>query len=403
MTLNRRTLLKGAAASGAAILATPHIVGAAGHAHKKWIMRGSTPLTGPFAQAGVDGLARIQDWVEMKNATGGIAGKQIDLVYEDSGYNPQTSLGNFKKAMSDDLRPHFYGGDSTAFMKLVAPDLARDPVFCGGVSFSSELADPVGHPWQFVTGPTYNAMAEINLKYIAQNGGKRVAFVYSDSEFGRDPIEHARKVAADLGLEVVHEEVTKLQGAEVQTHVAQLRRAKPDHVLIHGYVTGVWPQIIATARAFGMDAQFVGTFWGMEMVIARRVQEKVGDALNGYAGTMPYRYFYEAAESPAYQEFAAFSKEKYGADFPGYVTTWAIQGLATLAQIEKTFTDVTEADLEPTPQNLMAALGAIKDWDSGGYFGLPVSVENNAINQARVYQYNTENQVFLPVTDTLQV
>lgn len=403
MTLNRRTLLKGAAASGAALLATPHIAGAAGHAHKKWILRGSIPLTGPFAQAGVDGLTNTQDWVEMRNATGGIAGKMIDLQYEDSGYIPQTSLANFKKAMSADVKPHFYSGDSTGFMKLVQPDLARTPVLNGGTSFSTELANEAENPYQFITGPTYNAMAEINLKYMAENGAKRVAFVYSDSEYGRDPIEHARKVAADLGLEVVHEEVTKLQGAEVQTHVAQLRRAKPDHVLIHGYVTGVWPQIIATARAFGMDAKFVGTFWGMELVIARRVQEKVGDALDGYAGTMPYRYFYEAEASAAYQEIAAFKKAKYGEEFPGYITTWAIQGLATLQLLEKVFTDVTEADKEPTPENLSAALGAIRGWDSGGYFGLPVDVDNHAINQARVYQYSSENSVFLPVSDTVKV
>ena len=210
-------------------------------------------------------------------------------------------------------------------------------------------------------------------------------------------------MATDLGMEVVHEEVTKLQGAEVQTHVAQLRRAKPDHVFIHGYVTGVWPQIIATARKFGMDAKFVGTFWGMELVIAKTIQEKVGDALDGYAGAMPYHYFYEAEKAAAYQEFAAFSKDKYGDDFPGYVTTWAIQGLATLALLEKVFTDVTEADLEPTPQNLMATLQKVQGWDSGGYFGLPVNIDNNAINQARVYEYSAEKQLFLPVTETKQV
>ncbi|MEM7546970.1 MAG: ABC transporter substrate-binding protein [Pseudomonadota bacterium] len=403
MTLNRRTVLKGGAALGAATLATPYLARAAAHANKEWILRGSIPLTGPFAQAGVDGLKNTQDWVEMKNASGGIAGKQVNLQYEDSGYNPTTSLANFKKTMSDDVKPHFYSGDSTGFMKLVQPELSRTPVLNGGTSFATDLADPANSPYQFITGPTYNAMAEINMKYIAQQGGKRVAFVYSDNEYGRDPIEHAKKIAAEQGLEVVHEEVTDLQGAEVQTHVAQVRRSNPDHIFIHGYVTSVWPQIIGTARAFGMDAKFVGTFWGMELVIARTVQEKLGDALDGYAGVMPYRYFYEAAESPAYQELAAFKTAKYGDEFPGYITTWSLQGLATLALLEKVFTDVTEADIEPTPENLSAALGKVQGWDSGGYFGLPVNVDDHAINQARVYQYSAEKSLFLPVSDTIEV
>lgn len=401
MTITRRTVLKGSAALGATALAAPFLAKA--DAHGSWIIRGSIPLTGPFAQAGVDGLKNTQDWVEMKNASGGIAGKMIDLQYEDSGYNPTTSLANFKKTMSEDVKPHFYSGDSTGFMKLVQPELSRTPVLNGGTSFANDLAQPETSPYQFISGPTYNAMAEVNLKFIKENGGKRVAFVYSDSEYGRDPIEHAKKVAEELELEVVHEEVTKLQGAEVQTHVAQLRRSKPDHVLIHGYVTGVWPQIIATARKFGMDSKFVGTFWGMELVIARKVQEQTGDALDGYSGSMPYRYFYEAAESPAYQEFGAFKKAKYGDEFPGYVTTWSLQGLATLELLAKVFADVTEADKEPTPDNLIAALDGVKDWDSRGYFGLPVTVDNHAINQARVYTYSTEKSLFLPASETLQV
>lgn len=395
MTLNRRTLLQGAAA-GAAVLAAPHIAGAAGHAHKVWRLRGSIPLTGPFAQAGVDGLKNNQDWVEFTNLKGGIAGKPVDMVMEDSGYNPTTSLANFKKTMSEDLKPHFYSGDSTGFMKLVQPELARSPVLSGGTSFANDLASPATNPYQFISGPTYNAMAEVNLRTMAANGAKRVAFVYSDNEYGRDPIEHARKLVEELGMELVHEEVTKLQGAEVQTHVAQLRRANPDHVLIHGYVTGVWPQIIGTARAFGMDAKFYGTFWGMELVIAKKVQEQLGDALDGYSGCMPYRYFYEAADSPFYQEFAAFKKDKYGDEFPNYITTWSLQGLATLELIKKVFEDVTEADKEPTPENLVAGLEAISGWDSGGVFGLPVDVKNHSIPQARVYSYNAEKSLFLP-------
>lgn len=403
MTLNRRTLLQGAAASGAVALAAPHIAAAAGHAQSHWIIRGSIPLTGPFAQAGLDGMQNTQDWVEMKNAAGGVAGRLIDLSYEDSGYNPAISLSNFKRAMSAEVKPHFYSGDSTGFMKLVQPELAKTPVLSGGTSFANEIADPASSPYQFVSGPTYNAMAEIDLRYIARMGGKRIALVHSDTENGRDPIAHARKVAAELGLEIVLEEVTKLQGADIQAHVASIGRAEPDHVFIHGYVSGVWPQIIATARTLGVDATFVGTFWGMETTTARRAQAKLGDALDGYAGVMPYRYFYEAADSPAYQEFAAFKRAKYGDDFPNYVSSWSLQGLATLALLEKVFTDVTEADRESTPENLVAALGAIKGWDSGGYFGLPVDVDGHAINQARIYRYSADSQAFAPVTETIKV
>jgi len=242
-------------------------------------------------------------------------------------------------------------------------------------------------------------MFDMLLKHVKDNGGSTVAFVYSDTEFGRDPIAHGRKAAAALGLKVVHEEITKPAGAEVQTHVAQLRRADPDFVIMHGYVTGVWPEIIGTARAFKMETKFLGTFWGMEKVIADAVTAKAGPILDGYAGVLPYRYFYEAKDSASYAKFFAFKKQKYGDKFPGYVTTWSLQPMFSHELAKNAIEATVNADKEVNAQNLVAALGAIKDWDSGGYMGLPVSVVNHAVPQGRVYAYRAENKLFLPVSD----
>ncbi|QIE57721.1 ABC transporter substrate-binding protein [Pikeienuella piscinae] len=168
-TLTRRAALKGAAAMAGA-LAAPALSHAA--SRDDWIIRGSIPLTGPFAATGVDGLKTTQDWVEMRNASGGIAGRRIDLSYEDSGYYPKTSLENFRRVMRADTPPHFYFGDSTGFMRLVRPELARTPVLNGGASFAGEFARPRESPWQFIAGPAYGAMAEIAMRYIASSGGR---------------------------------------------------------------------------------------------------------------------------------------------------------------------------------------------------------------------------------------
>jgi branched-chain amino acid transport system substrate-binding protein len=397
MKVDRRTVLKGTAAVAAtSVMGMPSIVRAQS---KKWVFAGSSPLTGPFAQAGTTALKDLLDWAEMTNDMGGIAGRPVELVHEDSGYVPTNSLANFKKAMSSDDRPIYYNGDSTGFMKLVTPELNRTPVLCGGTSFASELADPSTHPFQYIAGPTYNSMFDILLKHVKDNGGSTVAFVYSDTEFGRDPIAHGRKAAAALGLKVVHEEITKPAGAEVQTHVAQLRRADPDFVILHGYVTGVWPEIIGTARAFKMDTKFLGTFWGMEKVIADGVTAKAGPILDGYAGVLPYRYFYEAKDSASYAKFFAFKKQKYGDKFPGYVVTWSLQPMFSHELAKNAIEATVNADKEVNAHNLVAALGAIKDWDSGGYMGQPVTVVSHAVPQGRVYSYSAETKLFLPVSD----
>ena len=60
-------------------------------------------------------------------------------------------------------------------------------------------------------------------------------------------------------------------------------------------------------------------------------------------------------------------------------------------------------DLEPTPDNLVKALESIKGWDTGGVFGLPVNIDNHAINQARVYEYSAEKSLFIPAGPHIEV
>ena len=62
-----------------------------------------------------------------------------------------------------------------------------------GASFATELNDPKKYPNQFLVGPDYTEMFGILLRHIAkEKPGAKVAFVYSDSEFGRDPIDDQR-------------------------------------------------------------------------------------------------------------------------------------------------------------------------------------------------------------------
>ncbi|GGX38568.1 ABC transporter substrate-binding protein [Saccharospirillum salsuginis] len=398
MAMKRRTVLKAGAALAAATMA-PAIVRAE---TKQWRVAASLPMTGPFATAGQLVAPAFAEFEQQVNDSGGIGGRPIKVEVEDSGYIPRNALANFQRAMAGgDL--HFYFGDSTGFMELVGPTLEGDnAVMMGSTSFASSLANPAERPYQFMAGPTYEDQFEILLKDIADKGGKTVAFVYSDTEFGRDPIEHGRKVAADLGIEVVLEEVTKAEGADIENHVTKLAQANPEYTILQGYVTGVWPQLIGGARAFGLQTQFMGTFWGMEKVIADRVTDQAGPFLDGYQGVMPYRYFYDQEDAPFYQQLGAY-KKSINPDFPGYVVTWELEGRLNLELWKLCMNRVIEADKPVTPDNLMAELRAIDNWDSGGFFGQPVDVVDHKIGQGRVYRYSADSKLFTPVSDWIQV
>lgn len=402
MTMNRRTFL-GTSAAATVAMGTPMILKAQ---PKEYVLGASLPLTGPFATAGQLVAPAFAMATKLFNDEGGIAGTPIKFVTEDSGYVPQNTLSNYQRALAshgDAMVGYF--ADSTGAMKLIAPELkGANARIMGSTSFASELADPATHPYQYMSGPSYQSQIDILLENIKSEGGTTVAFIFSNTEFGRDPIEHGKKKAEELGIKVVLEESTKPQGADIPTHVTKLAQSNAEYCILHGYVTGVWPQLIGGARQFGLQTRFKGTFWGMEKLIADRITKEAGPFLAGYEGVMPYRYFWDREDAPRYQQYAELSKAMFaGTPLENYMSTWAIQTMCGLEIAMKSLRDTAEAGKELTADNVAETLSGISDWDSGGFFGGPVSMENNAIGTGRVYAYDPESGLFNPTSDWLTV
>lgn len=398
--MTRRSVLAGAAA-GTATLGMPAYLRAMS---SEFIIGASLPLTGPFATAGQLIAPAFSLFEKIINDEGGIAGTPIKFSTEDSGYVPQNALANYQRLLaSEGDKVVAYYGDSTGFMKLVGPELKGDQArMMTSTSFATELANPAQHPYQFMSGPTYADQFDILLQDIAANGGKTVAFVHSNTEFGADPIEHGKKRAAELGIEVVLVESTKPQGADIPTHVTKIAQANPDYCILQGYVTGVWPQLIGGARQFGLTTKFLGTFWGMEKLIADRVTAEAGPFLEGYAGVMPYRYSYDTEDAPRLQQIKAISKVALaGTPLENYFPTWGIQAFASLELLTIALRRNAEMGKAMSADNIAAALATIKDVDLGGYFGPNVSIENNKVGVGRVYQYSAESKLFTPTSDWL--
>ena len=400
MTFNRREFLATGAAATAAI-GTPMILKAQA---KEYVLGASLPLTGPFATAGQLVAPAFSLAQKLFNDEGGIAGIPIRFVTEDSCYVPQNTLANYQRVLATEGNSLVaYFSDSTGAMKLIAPELKGDNArLMGSTSFASELADPATHPYQYLSGPTYQDQFDILMQNIKLAGGSKIAIIYSNTEFGRDPLEHGRAKAAELGLEIVLEETTKPQGADIPTHVTKLAQSGAEHCILHGYVTGVWPQLIGGARQFGLPVQFHGTFWGMEKLIADRITAEAGPFLAGYQGVMPYRYFYDRDDAPRYQQYAALSKAMFaGTPLENYMSTWALQAMCGLELAMKALRATAEAGNELTADNVAENLSGISDWDSGGFFGGPVSMTNNKIGTGRVYEYSPETKLLTPSSDWL--
>ncbi|MBO1250517.1 ABC transporter substrate-binding protein [Comamonas denitrificans] len=386
----RRSLMLGAAAAGAAALTHPLSVLA--QAADEIVIGGSIPMTGVFAFAGVGINAGIEDYVKIVNEAGGIAGRKVRYVPEDTGYKVDVSVATFKKITSQN-KVNLYYGDSTGFAKTINPELERNGnILMAGASFASELNDPKKYPHQFLVGPDYTEMFGILLKHIAkEKPGAKVAFVYSDSEFGRDPIEKSEAEAKRLGLSVAIKIMTPAGSVDVSTEVIKLRRAKPDYTIFHGYILAPIPEFITQGKQQGMTSQWMGTFWTMD----NSTVMKMGPDGDGFMGVMPFRYYYDTEPAPMLEKIRAMR--------PEYQSVPYMQGFVAAMLFLESAKRCLEAKKPLTGDNMKAALNSLKDFDTGGVIGVPITITGNSIPVGRVYKADMKAQKMLPASDWIRL
>jgi branched-chain amino acid transport system substrate-binding protein len=388
MTLTRMALLA-LTASVALLGAVP----ASAQDKGELVIGGSIPLTGVFAFAGKGIEAGMQDYIKIVNEKGGIAGRKLRLAYEDTGYKVDTSVAVFNKLTSQD-EIHLYYGDSTAFSKTINAELnRRGTILMTGASFATELNNPEAYPAQFVAGPDYSEMISILLEFIAkEKPGAKLVLVNSDTEFGRDPIAATRKRAKDLGLEIVEEIITQPTSVDVSTEVLKLRRSRPDYTIFHGYVLAPLPEFMRQAKQLNLTTKFMGTFWSMDSSI----WADVGEAADGFMGVMPYRYYYDTdGNTPMLDQIRKLRSD--------YQSTPYMQGFLTAMLLTEAAKRTLDAGKELTAANLKGSLNTIKDFDTGGLIGVPITIGGNSIPVGRIYKYSAAEKKMQPASDWISV
>ena len=356
------------------------------------VIGGSIPMTGVFAFAGVGINAGIADYVKIVNDAGGIKGRKLRYVPEDTGYKVDVSVAAFKKITSQN-KVNLYYGDSTGFAKTINPELDRNgQILMAGASFASELNDPKKYPNQFLVGPDYTEQIGILLRHIAkEKPGAKVAFVYSDSEFGRDPIEASEAAAKKMGLSVPIKIMTPAGSVDVSTEVIKLRRAAPDYTIFHGYILAPIPEFIQQGKQQGMTSKWMGTFWTMDSSTVM----KMGEAGDGFMGVMPFRYYYDTEKAPMLEKIRTLRSD--------YQSTAYIQGFLTAMLFAEAAKRTLDAGKPLDGKNLKAALNTLKDFDTGGIIGAPITIAGNSIPVGRVYRADMKAQKMVAASDWIKL
>ncbi|MDX1606782.1 MAG: ABC transporter substrate-binding protein [Candidatus Competibacterales bacterium] len=241
--------------------------------------------SGPFAPNGIPVADGWVDYIKLINARdGGING--VKLVWEecDTGYNNDRGVECYerlKRPGAATVQPL-----STGITYALIPRASADkiPLFTSGYGRTSASYGPV-FPYVFTAPITYWGGADVMIQYIAgeeggydQLAGKKIALVYHDSAYGKEPISTLEKLAAEHGFELSLFPVPH-PGLEQKATWLQIgRQIRPDWTLMWGW--GVMNSTAikeAAAVGYPLD-RFIGIWWsGSEQDV-----KPAGAAATGY-------------------------------------------------------------------------------------------------------------------------
>ncbi len=238
--------------------------------------------TGPYGPNGTEFADGYADYFTLLNERdGGIGGVKISTPECETAYNTQKGVECYESTKGDGAllyQPLSTGITYQLIPKVTADDIPLHSMGYGRTSAANGkvFSHVFNYPGNYWDG------ASIIVKHILdQEGGdvkgKNIALVYHNSAYGKEPIRTLEELAKKHGFNLTLLAVDH-PGQEQKSQWLQIRRERPDYVLMWGW--GVMNQVAIKEAAnirYPMD-HFIGIWWsGSENDVL-----PAGDGANGY-------------------------------------------------------------------------------------------------------------------------
>ncbi len=239
--------------------------------------------TGAYAPNGVPFANGYVDYLKLVNARGGINGVKVSFEECETGYATDRGVECYErlKGKGATVFQPLSTGITFALTEKAPGD--KIPLITSGYG-RSESADGTVFKWNFPLVGTYWVAADVLVQHVGKKEGgldklkgKKIALVYHDSPYGKEPIPLLQERAAAHGFSVQLLPVTH-PGVEQKATWLQIRQNRPDYVFLWGW--GVMNSTAikeAVATGYPRDKMY-GVWWsGAEPDV-----KDVGDGAKGY-------------------------------------------------------------------------------------------------------------------------
>lgn len=277
-------------------------------------------LSGPLAAYGKQARNGMQLRIDEANEQGGVLGRKLKLVTEDSAYDPKRAVLAAQKLVSQDKIFIMAGHVGTAHNNAAMPvQIEKNIINFLPISPSSSMFEPF-HRLKYSFAVTYEQQVLSGLpKMVKEKNAKRVCTLYQDDEFGLEVLKGAETALKGLGMELIEKTSYKRGATDFSSQVARMKAANCDLVLLATIVRETIGTI-AEARKTGFNP----TFFSVNTAYTELIHKLGGPAMNGLYSTMTVQHPYLDEASPQIRFWANKYKTRFNED-PGTLSVYGYQ------------------------------------------------------------------------------
>lgn len=288
----------------------------------------SGPLTGPNAQYGAQWKMGFDLALDEINGSGGIKGRPLAYIFEDTQSDPRQSVAVAQKFVADPRIVAELGDFASPASMAASPIYQKAKLVQFGFTNS--------HP-DFTKGGDYmwsNSVSQadeqpLSAAYAVKRLGlKRIAVLHLNTDWGRTSKDIFNKAAKEMGAEIVATEGYLPDEKDFRSTLVRVRDAKPDGLMLISYYSDA-ALIARQVKQAGLKLPMVAA----SSVYSPKLIELGGDAVEGmYTAS---RYFPDDPR-PNVRDFVTRFKAKYSKE-PDAFNAYAYDTMILMAHVMREF------------------------------------------------------------------
>ncbi len=303
-------------------------------------------LSGPIAAFGKQVRFGMQLRVdELNEQTGGIHGRKIKLLIEDSQYDPKKAVLATQKLVNQDkifaMVSHLGTTSNLAAMPI---QFAKNVPNLSPITASKEMYEPFNKLKFGFTASYYDQMRVHLPKLVKEKGSKTVCTIYQDDDFGTEVMQGAEAGLKTIGMALSEKTTFKTGATDFSSQVARMKAANCDFVVL-GTIIRETIGTIGTAKRSGFNPVFFGSSAAYTDLI-HKLGTRAMDGL--YAAMTVQNPYLDSASQPL-----RFWATKYQTKFNEEPTVFSVYGYAA---VDNFITAAQKAGPNLTTESLVKAL-----------------------------------------------